>query len=63
MKAVKEVRTEVVENAQETAEFFHSCQLAVQIISFTSEDLPSPSATHVALVIGPHVADVKEQAA
>ena len=63
MKAVKEVRAEVFERAQETFEFFHSCQLVVQIQPFASEDLPRPSATHVALVIGAHVADVKEQAA
>ena len=61
--AVKDVRAEAFEKAQETFEFFHSRQRVVQIRPFASEDLPSPSATHVALVIGSHVADVKEQAA
>ena len=68
MQPAKEVRAEALEKLQEIFEFFRSCQHVVQIRPFASEDLPArgfpwPTTMLFVLVIGPHVADVKDQAA
>ena len=68
MQPGKAMLTEAFEKVQEIFEFVRSCQHVVQIRPFAPEDLPArgfPWATTLlfVLVIGSHVADVKDQAA